>query len=91
MNMIYKSMSESQLDILIDQMEEVSQKLDKLRNAIKEIELPKIPDKVSVLGIEEIAALIQKTVNEIELKIQKLNEAIEKYDKNDKGRLNNNK
>jgi len=59
-------MSEPQLDILIDQTEEVSQKLDEIKNTIREIELPEIPEKVSVQEAEILIEKIQSVVDVIQ-------------------------
>ena len=61
-----KSQLEPQLDILIDQTEEVSQKLDEIKNVIKEIELPKIPEKVSIQETETLIEKIRGVIDAIQ-------------------------
>jgi hypothetical protein len=59
-------MAESQLDILIDQNEEISGKLDEIKSAIEEIQFPEIPKEVSISEAEILIEKIQGVVDAVQ-------------------------
>jgi hypothetical protein len=59
-------MRDEQLDILIDKNDEVIKELKRLKEIISQIELPKIPDKVSVQEAETLIEKIQGVIDIIQ-------------------------
>jgi hypothetical protein len=67
-------MRDEQLDILIDKNDEVIKELKRLKEIISEIELPKIPEKVSIQEAETLIEKIQSIIDIIQkIKISEQN------------------